>query len=230
VARAERQRLLTRYKDTGAPLLPLYTDEGRAVTFSGEWLPGTLTKAAIPAAAARAGRPQGGGYGYLRGPDGAKIEFQGDLPAERFNHVHMFQEDVFCAELWYQKHLNAPLSAAARRAEGRRTSEADCRVQMGEPSWLSLVPEGTKRTPAGGVVFDDVEMNSYQRQGNARLESSKGQVMDHVALSVADLDAWFQKLRRGGVKILEHPRRVGGTRAFMVEGPSRERIELVEVK
>ena len=27
------------------------------------------------------------------------------------NHVHMWQEDPFCAQLWYQKHLNAPQMA-----------------------------------------------------------------------------------------------------------------------
>ena len=37
----------------------------------------------------------------------------GDYPAERFNHVHMWQEDPFCAQLWYQTHLNAPGGARA---------------------------------------------------------------------------------------------------------------------
>lgn len=219
----------TRYKDAGAPLMPLYTDDGGSVTFSNEWWPGTLTKATIPAAVARGTRSQNGGYGYLRGPDGVKIEFQGDLPAERFNHVHMYQDDVFCAEIWYAKHLNAPLSGSARRAEGRKTSESDCTVMQGDPSWLSLVPQGTKRTPAGGVLFDDVEMNWYQRQGSAPLASSRGQTMDHVGLSVGDLNAWYDKLRAEGVTVLGKPHKIGDTRAFIIEGPSRERIELVQL-
>ena len=53
--------------------------------------------------------------------------------------------------------------------------------------------------------------------------------MDHIALSVADLDAWMAKLRSEGIKLGE-PYKLGDTRAVMLEGPSREGIELVEVK
>ena len=43
-----------------------------------------------------------GGFGYMEGPDQALVEYAGNHPAERFNHVHFFQEDPFCAQLWYQ--------------------------------------------------------------------------------------------------------------------------------
>ncbi len=92
------------------------------------------------------------------------------------------------------RHLHAPLSGSAKRAAGRKTAESDCRVPKGEPSWLSLMPEGTVRVPAGGVVFVDVEMNWYQRQGTAPLAPSRGGVMDHVGLQVRDLDAWVSQL------------------------------------
>lgn len=219
-----------RYRASGAPMTPLHTDQGGTVTFSGEWLPGTLTKAAAEAARARSAAPSGSfGYGYLTGPDGEWIEYAGDHPAERFNHVHMFQNQVFCAELWYAKHLHAPVSASAKNAPARKTSEQDCAVPDGEPSWLSLVPEGTKRQPAGGVAFGDVEMNWYQRQGSAPLVSSRGQVMDHVGLQVHGLNAWLTRLRRSGVRVLKRPYRFGQGRAALIEGPSREVIELIEV-
>ena len=53
--------------------------------------------------------------------------------------------------------------------------------------------------------------------------------MDHVSLSVTDLDAWTAKLKGEGVTFLRSLR-IGDTRAVMIEGPSREAIELVEVK
>lgn len=218
-----------RYRMTRAPLLPLHTDDGSTVTFSNEWWPGTLTRAGIAAAREKGLRVETNGYGYLGGPDGTRIEFQGDMPAERFNHVHMYQEAVYCAELWYGAHLNAPLSAAAKRSTGRRTDPADCRVELGEPTWLSLDPQGTRRAPAGGVAFGDVEMNWYQRQGSTPLVSSQGQVMDHVGLGVTDLGAWLTKLRQEGVRIVREPGPLGDTRSFFIEGPSRELIELVEV-
>lgn len=218
-----------RYRSTGAPLTPLHTDDGGTVTFSNEWFPGTLTRTAAAAARAKGVKAQVAGYGYLTGPDGEWIEFAGDHPAERFNHVHMFQERVFCAELWYAKHFHAPVSPTARRVEGRKTSEQDCEAPAGEPSWLSLVPEGTARQPAGGVAFGDVELNWYQRQGVRPLVGSRGQVMDHVGLQVRGLDAWVKRLRQNGVRVLRTPYRFGAGRAALVEGPSREVIELVEV-
>ena len=62
------------------------------------------------------------------------------------------------------------------------------------------------------------------------LVGTRGHLMDHVALSVGNLDAWVAKLKGEGVKFLERPYRLGDTRAVMIEGPSREAIELVEVK
>jgi hypothetical protein len=49
-------------------------------------------------------------------------------------------------------------------------------------------------------------------------------------LSVANLDAWVDKLSQEGVAFLTAPYRLGDTRAVMIEGPSREAIELVEVR
>ena len=70
----------------------------------------------------------------------------------------------------------------------------------------------------------------YANQGDRPLANSRGQLQDHIALSVANLDAWMDKLRAEGVKLLEEPYPLGGTRAIMIEGPSREALELVEVK
>ena len=70
----------------------------------------------------------------------------------------------------------------------------------------------------------------YMRQGNQPLVSSRGHVTDHIALSVTDLDAWITKLRGEGVTFLAAPYALGDTRAVMIEGPSREALELVEVK
>ena len=52
--------------------------------------------------------------------------------------------------------------------------------------------------------------------------------MDHFGVGVADLDAWLAKLRGEGVKFLEQPYQVGDQRAFMIEGPSQEAIEVIE--
>ena len=216
-------------------LLPLYTtDEGGSVFVSSDTWPGTggvlgLTKAQIVEAKAKGVQPAGGaGFAYLQGPDRAIIEYQGNMPAERFNHVHMYQEDPYCAQLWYQKHLNAtvPLPAAGQTSH----TEANCKVARGEPSWPGLEKEGTIRVPSAGVTFDDVAMMWYARQGSRELVSTRGHLADHVGLSVTNLDAWIAKLHNENVKFLEQPYKLGDSRAVMIEGPSREAIELVEIK
>jgi hypothetical protein len=60
--------------------------------------------------------------------------------------------------------------------------------------------------------------------------SSRGHLADHIALSVSNLDAWIAKLRREHVKFLAQPYKLGNLRAVMIEGPSREALELVEVR
>ena len=224
-ARMYRQRHLT--------LLPLYTsDEGETVTINSDSWPGNLTRSDIAAAKAKRVQPNHeGGWAYLRGPDNATVEYQGDFPRERFNHVHMWQENPYCAEMWYDMHLNAKESASwPRTANPRPSSVEACQVAPGQPSWPSLERGGTVRMPPGGVTFDDVELNWYPRQGDAPLVSPRGQLMDHIALSVTDLDAWIAKLNREGVTILEKPYALGAKRAVLIEGPSHELIELVETK
>jgi hypothetical protein len=86
------------------------------------------------------------------------------------------------------------------------------------------------RTPTAGVIFGDVSMNWYMRQREAPLEPTRGRLMDHVALSVSNLDAWVAKLRAETIRFLAQEYHLGDTRAVMIEGPSREAIELVEIK
>lgn len=67
-------------------------------------------------------------------------------------------------------------------------------------------------------------------QGDTPAAPSRGHLMDHIALSVTDLDAWVAKLQDGGVTFLQQPYTVGEHRAVMIEGPSREAIELIAVR
>ena len=217
-------------------LLPLHTgDAGGSVFVSSDTWPGTggvlgLTKPQIAEAKAKGVQPtRVGGFGYLEGPDDALVEYAGHHPAERFNHVHFFQEDPYCAQLWYQKHLNAPVYAG--RTAPAQMTEATCRVPRGtDRTFPALDRDGMLRTPSAAVVFGDVAFLTYMRQGELPLVSSRGHVYDHLALSVTDLDAWIATLRGEGVTFLEEPYRLGDTRAVMIEGPSREALELVEIR
>ncbi len=142
-------------------LLPLYTtEEGGSVLISSDTWPGDggmlgLTQAQIAEAKANGVKPAGGGgFAYMRGPDDALIEYAGDHPAERFNHVHMYQEDPFCAQLWYHKHLNAPMRPGLRRAAGDGDLTARCRAAPTAPGRRSTGKGcSAPRAPASSSVM-----------------------------------------------------------------------------
>jgi|SRR5579884_1684809 len=216
---------------------PLYTGDadGGSVAISSDTWPGPegmlgRTRAQIAEAKAQRLQPvRKGGFAYFSGgPEDALFEIAGDYPQEHFNHVHMWHDQPLCALLWYQQHLNAPVRQGWS-AEG--LTEGNCRVERGpDRSWPALSPEGMFRVPRAGVEFGDVAVIWYMNQGTAPLAPSRGQMQDHIALAVADLDAWVDKLTSEGIAFLEPPHPLDDTRAAMIEGPSREAIELVEVK
>ena len=82
----------------------------------------------------------------------------------------------------------------------------------------------------GGVTFSDVSLSFHIQQDDRPLAPTRGQLYDHIGLSVTDLDAWMEKLRGEHVKFLTKTYKLGDARAVMFEGPSREALELVEVK
>src|SRR3989475_2300851 len=229
-----RKNLQTYKQRTEVKLLPLYTtDEGGYVLVSSDTWPGTggvlgLTKVQIAEAKAKDVQPAGGaGFAYMQGPEGAIIEYQGNMPAERFNHVHMYWEEPFCAQLWYQKHLAASIAGA----RGTEYTESNCKIPRGpDTTWPALEKEGMYRTPRADVIFGDVTLNSYMNPGERPLVSTRGHLVDHFALSVRNLDAWVAKLQNEGVRFFERSYKVGEMRAVMIEGPSHEAIELVEVQ
>lgn len=220
----------------GFAFAPLWTGQGDgAVVISSDALPGMggvyglgETRAQMADNIAKGVKPKGGpGFAYLMGPDGALIEEEGLSDPERFNHVHMWQEGPICAQLWYQKHLNAAVRA---RPDAPQYTEANCHVPRGEVTWPSLTKNGMYRYPVAGVIFSDVTMNWYMNQTDKPLAPTRGHLMDSVGLGVADLDAWIAKLKAEKVTFLRDVFRIGDTRAVTIEGPSHEAIELVEVK
>jgi len=172
-----------------------------------------------------------GGFGYLRGPDGAMIENAQSGTVERFNHVHMYHEHPRCAMEWYVTHLGAKMPAGRGGAAAPgETASGDCHTKTyAPPTWPSFAKTGFVRDPAGGVNFDDISISIRPWPGGG-LVSTRGKIYDHWALSTANLDATVARLKTEGVKLLEEIHPWGSSRAAMIEGPDRIAIELVEVK
>ena len=205
--------------------------DGKLVDMSSDTLPGLPTQEQILDMRAKGTQPTHvGGFGYLRGPDGSMIENAQAGTTERFNHVHMYHEHPVCAMEWYVTHLGARM-AGGRGANGAAAPVAsDCHTKLyAPPTFPSFAKTGFVRDPAGSVNFDDISILIRPWPGGG-LVSPRGKVVDHWALSTADLGVTVARLKSEDVKFLEEIHPWGNSRAAMIEGPDRVAIELVEVR
>src|SRR3954469_6145452 len=204
--------------------------DGKLVDMSSDTLPGLPTQEQILEMRAKGVKPTlQGGFGYLRGPDGAMIENAQAGTTERFNHVHMYHEHPNCAMNWYVTHLGATMPARNGQPAPTPAREG-CETKLyAPPTWPSFAKGGFVRDPAGGVQIDDISISIRPWPGGG-LASTRGRLYDHWAVSTADLDKTVTRLKGEGVKFLEEIHPWGSMRAAMIEGPDRIAIEIVEVK
>ena len=220
-------------------VVPMYADpESTVVEISSDVLGSFPTTARLMELRAQGAQPSRvGGFQYLRGPDGALIENAGNFPTEYFNHVHMFHEDPACAQLWYTTHLGIGGGArgarggaapAAGGGAGRAAITADnCKRPYEEVTWPAFDKAGMVRNPAGTIPVSDM-VSILIRPKHGPFVSPRGQIVDHFALSVPDLDATLARLKSEGVKVIEEIHPWGTMRAAMIEGPDLAAIELVQ--
>ncbi len=205
--------------------------DGKLVDMSSDTLPGLPTQEQILDLRVKNVPPtREGGFGYLRGPDGAMIENAQAGTVERFNHVHMYHEHPRCAMEWYTTHLGAKIpqgrggSAPApatgdcrtrrctRRRRGRRSRKPD--------SFASRRVASSRRHP-----------DSRFARGRAAGSSARAASSWIIGPSArSNLDATVTRLKGENVKFLEDIHPWGTMRAAMIEGPDRIAIEIVEGK
>jgi len=154
---------------------------------------------------------------YLDGPDHVTIEVQSAMHHD-FMHVHLFSDDPVAAAAWYQQHLGI----------ATRTKLETVRAFRG-------IPTG----PSASMQLDNVTFWIYptahakalyggQWKGRAGFATNRGRVLDHVAVSVDDLDATLARLKQEGVRVVSGPRKVDGLRSAFIEAPDKMELELVE--
>ena len=162
--------------------------------------------------------PSGTLFAYMKAPDGTLVEINSSQ-TRAFIHVHLYSDAPLCAADWYQKYLGATSRATTQRT-------GPCDVPFAGPS----EPLGVIRSPATTVRIGEINVIIYPRQRPVPLVSTRGHVVDHIAVSYPDVGAELERLRKSGVKVLEELHRFGnsGARAAMIEGPDSINIELVE--
>jgi hypothetical protein len=187
-------------------------------------------------------RPGNNDFGYLVDPDGMLVEFNSATSDHFWSHNHFWHEQPLCAANWYVDRLgmqHAPVRDPQTGAMAARAAWAPCDVPIGEVGYPSFMPQGQLRIPIGNVRFANGSWQWYTRQcrdgrcagGNdTPLTRSRGQVVDHVALTYPDLDAVMAHLKATNVPILSGPYRFGETRAILIEDLDGLALELIEMK
>ncbi|MBI3210626.1 MAG: VOC family protein [Candidatus Solibacter usitatus] len=143
-------------------------------------------------------------YAYVDGPDHALIELN-TAGHHNFGHMHTFSANTKAAAEWYAKYF-----AIKPRISPSQEPRIYRNVQVG---------------PSASFTLDGVNVIIYpaKYRGHENFRSTRGTVFDHVAFSVEQLDPLLDRMKADGVKILEQPKLMAGTkqRSAMVEGPDR---------
>ena len=232
--------------------LPVYTgpDDNVGVPRSGLARFGDqlLTVAEMAERAAREGsnpagdRTGGQDFGYVVDPDGILVEFNGDAETEDLfhGHTHFWHEQPLCAANWYVEHLGMELPPRRDPESDALTPRAlhdPCDVEIGDVSYPTYLPMGQLRRPIGVVRLANAGWAWYTRQCrdgrcgpelDRPLVPSRGQVVDHVAISYPDLDPVLAHLEAAGIPVLDGPYPFGDARAALIEDLDGLAIELVE--
>ena len=158
-------------------------------------------------------------YAYVQGPDNSLIELN-TARHHHFGHLHLLSEDPIAAGEWYAKHFGI----------------ANVRYQK-----QKRVYKGVRISPSESFMIDNVNVIifpvEYARdsmpklwEGRETFESTKGHVVDHIGLSVDNLDASLARLKEEQVTITEPPKSVlsGKVKYAFIEGPDKLRIEVIE--
>ena len=157
-------------------------------------------------------------FAYMKAPDGALVEIN-TSQTRAFIHVHLYSDAPLCTADWYVKHLGA-----VNRSQAQRTGP--CEVAFAAPS----EPLGVIRSPAATVRLGEISLIIYPRQRTGPLVSPRGHAVEHIAASVTEVAVALDRLRKGGLKILEdsHPFGRSSKRSAMIEGTDSISIELFE--
>lgn len=160
-------------------------------------------------------------YAYVETPDHALVELN-TANHHRFGHLHLFSEDPVAAGQWYAKHIGITLRNSTREPRFYRD--------------LQIAPSTSFMMDNVNIIIYPIQYSrkayaSHWGNGQTKISSTKGRVIDHIAFSVDDVSATVSRLLAEGVKILE-PRKItkgGKLKHAFIEGPDYIRIELVEV-
>lgn len=154
---------------------------------------------------------------YLDGPDRETIEVQSAMH-HNFMHVHLLSDDPVAAAAWYEKHLGlTPRSQLKTERAFRGIPTGPSASSQLDAVTFFWYPTAHVKALYGG-----------QWKGRTQYASNRGRVIDHVAVSVDNLDDTLARLRGEGVKVLTAPRTANGMRSAFIQAPDNMELEIVD--
>lgn len=165
-------------------------------------------------------------YMYVESPDGTWIELN-TARTDHFGHIHLFSADPIAAGDWYIKFFGV---------KGRALS-----TPHAPPRKPRMSLTGIQVGPSSSLHFDNVNIIIYPVQYSQKvyaadwepeqteLDTTRGNVNDHIGVSVSNLEAALRVFREHGVKVTQEANEVPGKYKYaFIEGPDRIAIELIE--
>jgi catechol 2,3-dioxygenase-like lactoylglutathione lyase family enzyme len=164
-------------------------------------------------------------YMYISGPDKELIEIN-TMGHHRFAHVHFFCEDVNETVDWYVRHLG--LKPQRRlpvpKPQGDMNTLAGIWINVIQCDNVSMIFFGKPDQNPPPPWWPDPPLGEIQ--------PTAGRPIDRIGFSYRDIDPVFERMKAAGAKIVEPPamREQFGMKSFLVEGPEKVTIEVVESK
>ncbi len=163
-------------------------------------------------------------YMYISGPDKELIEIN-TMGHHRFGHVHFFATDVNESVDWYAKHLGLkPRRPHVEKPKGDMSTLASIWINVIQCDNVTMIFFGKPDVTPAPPWWRDPPLTDIQ--------PTKGRPIDRIAFSYRDIQPVYDRMKADGVTILEPlaERPETKLKSFIVEGPEKVSIEIVEAK
>jgi catechol 2,3-dioxygenase-like lactoylglutathione lyase family enzyme len=163
-------------------------------------------------------------YMYISGPDKELIEIN-TMGHHRFAHVHFFCTDVNESVDWYAKHLGIkPRVARREKPKGDASTLAGIWINVIQCDNVTMIFFGKPDMTPSPRWWPDEPLTDIQ--------PTKGRPIDRIGFSYRNIEPVYERMQKAGVKILEPlaERPQFKLKSFVVEGPERVSVEIVEAK
>jgi catechol 2,3-dioxygenase-like lactoylglutathione lyase family enzyme len=163
-------------------------------------------------------------YMYISGPDKELIEIN-TMGHHRFAHVHFFCTDVNESVAWYVKHLGIkPRRLTVPKPQGDMSTLAGIWINVIQCDNVTMIFFGKPDVSPAPPWWPDEPLKEIQ--------PTKGRPIDRIAFSYRDIGPVFERMKAAGAKIVEPitERSEFKLTSFLVEGPDKVTVEIVEAK